>query len=640
MKKILISMLLCILIVSCKKVNELNPDFIYVMTLSQESVNFVPAGGTTKVTLTSNYMWSAVVDTTWCSLSSTSGDQGTTELTLTAVKNTVIEERVATVTVTAGAVIRKIKVVQLNPDGFEINNFQPVVNADGLENIIELTVKTNMKLVVTSLADWIVPLESNIITGNPPKESKVRIMVKDNTLPQNRETTVSINGVGLTADFAKAFKIIQKPAPAASNSDARVLGTWLIGRVTDRGNTNLSLLGAIMKFTTGGTYNETLPSGVTSIGTWNVRGDRLGIYYSDGSRRYVYLTSATTEGLLGKMTPTDLGSPILYDTRLGIYSGAAFGLSILEKTNTSLTYLVLVNSDMGLSNVTERGICVSKNTNPTISDKKISSNSTGSVIIGQITGFTSGETYNIRAYQKNTTTQVYSDNLVATMPVADIDGNSYTIVKIGNQVWMSQNLKTSKFRDGTEIAYFDKTQNAGWATSGTNLTPAYCWIFGEASTFVYTNDTWNNGTDKIAKTFGAYYNWYTASDKKNLAPEGWHVPTKAEFITLIAAVGGNTDDFGASLAFKNGLLAHDHYLNLYGWNGWSVNQRGPNGAWNMPGTTSGSHECGWWSSENSDAGYPWMIYSRRGDTGDGGISWSYSNEGNPIRVVRDTENPL
>jgi uncharacterized protein (TIGR02145 family) len=302
--------------------------------------------------------------------------------------------------------------------------------------------------------------------------------------------------------------------------------------------------------------------------------------------------------------------------------------------------MVLVNSDMGLGTVTERGICISKNANPTLSDKKISSSSTGSVIIGQITGLTSGETYNIRAYQKNTTTQVYSDNLEAPMPVIDIDGNSYTIVKIGNQVWMAQNLKTSKFRDGTQIAYFDKTQNAGWASSGTNLTPAYCWILGEASTFVYTDDTWNNGTDKIAKTYGAYYNWYTASDKKNLAPEGWHVPTKAEFITLIAAVGGNTDDFGASLAFKNGLLAHDHYLNLYGWNGWSVNQRGPNGTWNMPGTTIGSHECGWWSSENSDAGYPWMIYSRRGDTGDGGISWSYPNEGNPVRVVRDTENPL
>jgi uncharacterized protein (TIGR02145 family) len=302
--------------------------------------------------------------------------------------------------------------------------------------------------------------------------------------------------------------------------------------------------------------------------------------------------------------------------------------------------MVLVNSDMGLGTVTERGICISKNVNPTLSDKKISSSATGTVIIGQITGLASGETYNIRAYQKNATNQVYSDNIAAPMPVKDIDGNSYTFVKIGNQVWMAQNMKTSKFRDGTPIAYFDKTQNAGWNASGTNSTPAYCWIFGEASTFVYTNDTWNNGTDKIAKTYGAYYNWYTASDKKNLAPEGWHVPTKAEFITLIATVGGNTDDFGASLEFKNGLLAHDHYQNLYGWNGWSVNQRGPNGVWNMPGTTIGSHECGWWSSENSDAGYPWMIYSRRGDTGDGGISWSYANEGNPIRVVRDTENPL
>jgi uncharacterized protein (TIGR02145 family) len=340
------------------------------------------------------------------------------------------------------------------------------------------------------------------------------------------------------------------------------------------------------------------------------------------------------------MTPTDISSTIMYDTQLSPYSGAAFGLSVLEKTNTTLTYMILINSDMGLGSVTERGICISKNANPTISDKKISSNSTGSVIVGQIVGLLSGGTYHIRAYQKNTANQVYSDNVAIQMPVKDIDGNSYTTVKIGNQVWMAQNLKTTKFRDGTPIAYFDKTQKAGWEASGSTQTPAYCWIFGEASTYTYANDTWNQGTDKVAKSYGAYYNWFTGADKRNLAPEGWHVPTKAEFITLIAAVGGNTDDFGASLEFKNGLLAHDHYQNLYGWNGWSVNQRGPNGDWNMPGTTIGRHECGWWSSENSDAGYPWMIYSRRGDTGDGGISWSYANEGNPVRVVRDAEIPL
>jgi uncharacterized protein (TIGR02145 family) len=640
MKKILISITLCILIVSCKKVQELNPDFIYVMTLSQEAVNFAPAGGTAKITLSSNYQWTTEIDQSWLTLSKAEGTAGNAEITLTATQNTKIEERVANVTVTAGAVVRTIKVVQLNPDGFEIVGFQPVVNTDGLENVVELVVKTNMKLAATSAADWIVDLQNSIVSGNPPKEAKVRILVKDNTSGANREANVTINGVGLPASYAKTFKIVQTQALAASTSDTRVIGTWIIGRVAYGSTTDFTLLGAIMKFTSGGVYEETLPSGATSTGTWNVRGDRAAIYYSTGQRRYIYLTSATSDEILGQMTTTDVASTVIYDTRLTTYSGDAFGLSILEKTNTTITYMILINSDMGLGTVTERGICISKNANPTISDKKYTGSTTGSVIVGKITGLSSGETYNLRAYQKNTTNQVYTANIVSLMPIKDIDGNSYTITRIGTQVWMAQNLKTTKFRDGTPIAYFDKTQNAGWAASGSAQTPAYCWIFGEGPSFVYTADTWNQGTDKVAKTYGAYYNWYTASDKKNLAPEGWHVPTKAEYITLIAAVGGDTQDFGASLAFKNGLLAHDHYQNLYGWNGWSVNQRGPNGDWNMPGTTIGSHECGWWSSENSDAGYPWMIYSRRGDTGDGGISWSYANEGNTIRVVRDTENPL
>jgi uncharacterized protein (TIGR02145 family) len=102
--------------------------------------------------------------------------------------------------------------------------------------------------------------------------------------------------------------------------------------------------------------------------------------------------------------------------------------------------------------------------------------------------------------------------------VTDADGNVYQSVKIGNQVWTVENLRTTKYNDGTAITKI--TDSAAWANIyyDTLTTPAYC----------YYNNTTN--TDNIKK-FGALYNWYAVNTGK-LAPAGWHVPSDAEWDTL------------------------------------------------------------------------------------------------------------
>jgi hypothetical protein len=88
--------------------------------------------------------------------------------------------------------------------------------------------------------------------------------------------------------------------------------------------------------------------------------------------------------------------------------------------------------------------------------------------------------------------------------VTDIDGNVYQAVKIGNQVWTVENLRTTRYNDGTAIPYV--TDNSAWA----NLTtPGYCYYF---------NDSTAN-----ADKYGVLYNWYTVNTGK-LSPAGWHVP--------------------------------------------------------------------------------------------------------------------
>lgn len=90
---------------------------------------------------------------------------------------------------------------------------------------------------------------------------------------------------------------------------------------------------------------------------------------------------------------------------------------------------------------------------------------------------------------------------------------------IGTQVWMVENLKTTKYRDGTSIP--NVIDNTTWS----NLTsPSYCW---------YNNDVTNKNI------YGALYNWYTANIDQ-LCPTGWHVPSDAEWTILISYLGGES----------------------------------------------------------------------------------------------------
>lgn len=117
--------------------------------------------------------------------------------------------------------------------------------------------------------------------------------------------------------------------------------------------------------------------------------------------------------------------------------------------------------------------------------------------------------------------------------VKDIDGNVYQTVTIGTQVWMVENLKTTKYRNGDPIP--NVTDDTEWS----NLTTgAQC---------NYNNDA------AIGNKYGKLYNWYAVSDGRNIAPTGWHVPSDAEWTTLenyVAANLGTSGSVAKALASK------------------------------------------------------------------------------------------
>ena len=100
----------------------------------------------------------------------------------------------------------------------------------------------------------------------------------------------------------------------------------------------------------------------------------------------------------------------------------------------------------------------------------------------------------------------------------DIDGNSYKTIRIGDQLWMVENIKTTKYNDGTSIP--NVTDDSEWENMNSD---AYCWYDNNASLY--------------KSTYGALYNWY-AVDTKKLCPIGWHIPSHAEWNTLVDYLGG------------------------------------------------------------------------------------------------------
>jgi len=102
--------------------------------------------------------------------------------------------------------------------------------------------------------------------------------------------------------------------------------------------------------------------------------------------------------------------------------------------------------------------------------------------------------------------------------VTDIDGNEYQTVMIGEQCWMAENLKVTHYRNGDPIP--NVIDNTEWVNLSTG---AYC---------TYDNDSTN------VTIYGRLYNWYALDDDRNIAPEGWHVPTMDDWGTLKNYLGG------------------------------------------------------------------------------------------------------
>lgn len=177
-----------------------------------------------------------------------------------------------------------------------------------------------------------------------------------------------------------------------------------------------------------------------------------------------------------------------------------------------------ITSDGGVS-IIARGVCWNTSPNPTISDHKTTDGSGTLDYLSRVQGLTANTTYYIRSYATNSYGTTYGNELSfkTLSPISDVDGNVYNIVQIGTQTWMAENLKTTKYNDGTEIALI--TSSSNWLTTTTG---AYCW---------YNNDV------NYKNPYGALYNWKSVNTNK-LCPSGWHVSSNGEWYTMLDYLEG------------------------------------------------------------------------------------------------------
>jgi len=208
-------------------------------------------------------------------------------------------------------------------------------------------------------------------------------------------------------------------------------------------------------------------------------------------------------------------------------------------------------------------------------------------------------TATITATKTTTVTATKTEEIIDNKTIKDGDGNTYTTVVIGTQTWLKENLKTTKYCDGTAIP--NVTDNTAWTKL---TTAAYCWYENDYNTY--------------GKIYGALYNWYAvdkaSNGNKNICPTGYHVPTDAEWKKLEMYCGmtqSEADDTGwrgttegTELKAKSGWNNRGNGTDDYGFAALPGGYRyGSDGTFNYVGNYGS-----FWSSTAFDASSAWYRY--------------------------------
>jgi uncharacterized protein (TIGR02145 family) len=322
----------------------------------------------------------------------------------------------------------------------------------------------------------------------------------------------SINQYGITYGNQRSFNTQDGVASITTNMASIILTFSAIsgGNIIADGGTPVTVRGVVWSTNP----NPTLDNSHT------VDGAGVGSYTSAISglnNTTSYFVRAYATNAIG----TTYGNQISLTTKDGVVTLTTAVIS--NVTANSAIAGGNITNDEG-AQVISRGVVWSINPQPTLADNFSTDGSGMGSFISEFTGLTEASHYYVRAYATNVIDTYYGDEhrfftFNCGTLLTDVDNNTYNTVLIGNQCWMAENLKTTRFRTNVPIEYPGNNENA-WTN---NTTGAYSWY---------------NNNPVFKDSYGAMYNWYAATSENGLCPTGWHVPSNTEWLQFITHVAG------------------------------------------------------------------------------------------------------
>jgi uncharacterized protein (TIGR02145 family) len=377
-----------------------------------------------------------------------------------------------------------------------------------------------MKKLITFL--FAIALTASIWAQAPQKMSyQAVIRNSSNALVTNAQVGIRISIIQGSATGTEVYKEIYNPIPSTNAN----------GLVSIEIGAGIALTGTYANIDwSGGPYfikTETDPSGGTNY-TITGTSQLLSVPYALYAKTAENVTGLSTkvDKVIGKGLSTNDYTTAEQTKLAGIATGAQVNVKpdwnaasgnvaeILNKPslfNGSYTNLTSKPANIDEDKTDD----VALTGNQTIAGNKTF---TGTTTVSTPVNATDAAT---KAYVIAIKESIYNELLDAGLKgaVKDIEGNTYKTIKIGTQIWLAENLATSKFANGDDIPLVSDS------TYWINLTsPGYCW--------------YNNNKSSYKNTNGALYNWY-AANSNNLCPTGWHVPTQTEFTILIDYLTNN-----------------------------------------------------------------------------------------------------
>jgi uncharacterized protein (TIGR02145 family) len=265
-------------------------------------------------------------------------------------------------------------------------------------------------------------------------------------------------------------------------------------------------------------------------------------------------------------------------------------------------------------NILSRGVCWSTSEKPTPGDNKTADGKGNGEFVSSVKGLLPDTIYFLRAYATNKVDTGYGNEIkFRTLKIGqftDIEGNVYNTINIVNQLWMAENLRTTKFNDGTPIPHI--TDRSSWLNQ---VSPSY---------------NWYGHQENYKQSYGALYN-YKAVQSGKLCPVGWHVANDKEWEALITLVpvewaAGYLKETGTANWKKPNVGVSD-YLNQF--------KALPGGYADMTGEFRDMSTDGYWWSPQGEKST--IRYRQMKNNTSRVITKNYTNEalGFSVRCIKD-----